>query len=86
MNTEEIFRAALEAMAAEGNEAAKMALMLGGKSSGGSGKNDRVVSLLKAANTELLRALRANDSEWTQSTDRRINDAQAHIIDAIALL
>jgi hypothetical protein len=87
MNTEEIYRAALEEMSANGNEAAKMALLLGSKCVGNTPTvNDRIISQLKSANSELQSALRANDREWTTSTDRRIADAQSHIVNAIALL
>lgn len=84
-NAEEVYRAALQDLAVNGNEKAQMALSLAQSlvlTDVGFMK-ERVCRELRQANANLQLALGANENSWTRNTDRRIYDAQSNIVQAI---
>ena len=81
MNSEEIFRETLEAMAGEGNERAALALLLAGKAKPTGTSNANVH--LKNAQVHLHNALRQNSSAWSGATDSHIFAAEKSITEAL---
>lgn len=86
MNAEEIYRNALEQMAADGNEAAKMVLTLGAAARTNSGSSTAEDARIRAicdhlnnADRELAKALGHNDLKWTRATDNAIEDAREEL-------
>lgn len=87
MNTEELFRATLQKLAAEGVQDAVLALKLA--ESILPSPIVRIAAVrgeLHNAHTCLLKALMHNDREWTSSTDVAINAALTSIARGIGEL
>lgn len=86
MIAEEIYKAALEQLAQNGNQEAKLALDLGTRASSSIGRAGEVKAQLQGAHSALLRALGHNDMSWTRATDRAIEDAMRNIAQALSIL
>lgn len=84
MNAAQIMHAALENMASQGNEQAKLTLALVAKDIPNGHAN--IIDQLKSAHTSLASALGANGKEWTRRTDNYIIDAQQTIVSVIGML
>lgn len=87
MNTEQLFRATLEKLAAEGVQEAVLALKLAECV-----KQPTIVQLasirlrLHHAHSALLEALASNDRSWNRGTDRCINVGLSTIVDVLGEL
>lgn len=83
---EEIYKFALEQLAEQGNEQAKLALAMAKRLSVPPSRENQMVVItreLQCAEAALHRAIEANSTQWTSSTDRRINEALKYITSAI---
>jgi hypothetical protein len=86
---EEMYRATLLELAEDGNEKARLMISLSnqlGNHKSISQIKAEVVNELRNANDDLRDALDYNDDEWTGNTDTSIQNAQSHILNAVALL
>lgn len=81
---EDIYRAALEELALDGNEKAKFVLELAKKFATQPVERNVVIGNIQSAHDSLCRALEENNSEWTSQTDREIRDAMSYLVDALA--
>ncbi len=87
MNTEQLFRATLQKLAAEGVQDAVLALRLAESISPAPAVRVAMIkNELQEAHTSLLEALKQNDINWSRTTDRHINRALSNIARSIGEL
>lgn len=82
-------KAALEELAAQGNETARVALVLAARvpteaavvpDSFAKHTGNMILDHVRLANENLAGAIKANDKEWTAKTDRCIEQARVNLM------
>jgi hypothetical protein len=86
MDVTAIYETALKKLAEDGNVAAQMALVLAAKAATPEQETSHIKMELRNVNDHLSGAMRHNGRQWTASTDREIERAQAIILRIMGML
>lgn len=88
MSAYDVMKAALEELASQGNEQAKIALAIATKQPilDLTSLKSQLSAELRSCGSYLGDAITANATSWTKLTDQRINDAHASLMRAMSIL